>query len=195
MAYIIELEDEGEALNDIPTTTIRSKADVAGNIAHQQASTLSTNDIVINKLTQVEIIMFFYTDDYWIYGNLVVCISNGVRPFGRQLKRFHFLPLNFIYSPFLKFNRCRLVKRQVNQDFNITLLCLICIKIVRRWNYLIILIWLQWLSKSSWLLTAMMLSEQYYCQFSDFLIKQLLKHLDPLTPYTHRVYKILWPYS
>jgi hypothetical protein len=59
MAYIIELEDEGEALNDIPTTTIRSKADVAGNIAHQQASTLSTNDIVINKLTQVEKIMVF----------------------------------------------------------------------------------------------------------------------------------------
>jgi len=55
MAYVIELEDEGEGgnVNDIPTTTIRSKADVAGNIAHQQASTLSTNDIVINKLTQV----------------------------------------------------------------------------------------------------------------------------------------------
>lgn len=49
MAYVIDLEDEV----DIPTTTIRSKADVAGNVAHQQASTMSTNDIVINKLTQV----------------------------------------------------------------------------------------------------------------------------------------------
>jgi hypothetical protein len=54
MAYVIELEDEGEAGNDIPTTTIRSKADVAGNVAHQQAATMSTNDIVINKLTQVK---------------------------------------------------------------------------------------------------------------------------------------------
>ena len=53
MAYVIDLEEEGEVVNDIPTTTIRSKADVAGNVAHQQASTLSTNDIVINKLTQV----------------------------------------------------------------------------------------------------------------------------------------------
>ena len=53
MAYVIELEDEGETANDIPTTTIRSKTDVAGNVAHQQATTLTTNDIVINKLTQV----------------------------------------------------------------------------------------------------------------------------------------------
>jgi len=59
MAYVIELEDEGEGLNDIPTTTIRSKADVAGNVAHQQASTMSTNDIVINKLTQV---IYLWTD-------------------------------------------------------------------------------------------------------------------------------------
>jgi hypothetical protein len=57
MAYVIDLEEEGEVVNDIPTTTIRSKADVAGNVAHQQASTLSTNDIVINKLTQVSLLV------------------------------------------------------------------------------------------------------------------------------------------
>lgn len=54
MAYIIELDEdfagEGEH-SDIPTTTIRSKADVEDNVSHQ--TTLSTNDIVINKLTQV----------------------------------------------------------------------------------------------------------------------------------------------
>ena len=56
MAYIIELEEdfagEGEH-SDIPTTTIRSKADVEDNVSHQ--TTLSTNDIVINKLTQVRV--------------------------------------------------------------------------------------------------------------------------------------------
>jgi IK cytokine len=51
MAYIIDLEDEF-AESDIPTTTIRSKADVEGaGYAHK--TSLSTNDIVINKLTQV----------------------------------------------------------------------------------------------------------------------------------------------
>ncbi len=63
MAYIIELEEEGGeggggggANGDIPTTTIRSKADVEerqGAAGGQQHSTLSTNDIVINKLTQI----------------------------------------------------------------------------------------------------------------------------------------------
>ena len=48
MAYVMELEEEGES--DIPTTTIRSKKDVA--ISDQKA-TLSTNEIVINKLTQI----------------------------------------------------------------------------------------------------------------------------------------------
>jgi len=48
MAYIMELEEETES--DIPTTTIRSKKDVAIN---EQKATLSTNDIVINKLTQI----------------------------------------------------------------------------------------------------------------------------------------------
>merc|ERR1719361_3315082 len=67
MAYVMELEEEqrgeeggldavedaGNPLSDIPTTTIRSKADVSGNLAHQQAVSMSANDIVINKLTQI----------------------------------------------------------------------------------------------------------------------------------------------
>merc|ERR1719318_1653209 len=44
----MDLEDEGET--DIPTTSIRSKQDVINN---EQKATLSTNDIVINKLTQI----------------------------------------------------------------------------------------------------------------------------------------------
>ena len=48
MAYVMDLEDEGET--DIPTTSIRSKKDVINN---EQKATLSTNDIVINKLTQI----------------------------------------------------------------------------------------------------------------------------------------------
>ena len=48
MAYVMDLEEEAES--DIPTTTIRSKKDVAIN---DQKATLSTNDIVINKLTQI----------------------------------------------------------------------------------------------------------------------------------------------
>merc|ERR1719151_154581 len=47
MAYIMDLEEDE---TDIPTTTIRSKQDVALN---EQKATLSTNDIVINKLTQI----------------------------------------------------------------------------------------------------------------------------------------------
>ena len=48
MAYVMELEEEGES--DIPTTSIRSKKDVINN---EKQTTLSTNDIVINKLTQI----------------------------------------------------------------------------------------------------------------------------------------------
>lgn len=48
MAYVMDLEDETES--DIPTTSIRSKKDVINN---EQKATLSTNDIVINKLTQI----------------------------------------------------------------------------------------------------------------------------------------------
>ncbi|XP_028418959.1 protein Red-like, partial [Dendronephthya gigantea] len=49
MAYVFELEDE-YAESDIPTTLIRSKADCPGMEAQ---TTLTTNDIVINKLTQI----------------------------------------------------------------------------------------------------------------------------------------------
>ncbi len=49
MAYLIELEDEN-AESDIPTTVLRSKADCPGL---ESLATLSTNDIVINKLTQI----------------------------------------------------------------------------------------------------------------------------------------------
>merc|ERR1711962_1966339 len=48
MAYVMDLDEEGET--DIPTTSIRSKKDVINN---EQKATLSTNDIVINKLTQI----------------------------------------------------------------------------------------------------------------------------------------------
>eukprot|EP00096_Caligus_rogercresseyi_P008511 TRINITY_DN2745_c0_g1_i1.p1 TRINITY_DN2745_c0_g1~~TRINITY_DN2745_c0_g1_i1.p1 ORF type:complete len:583 (+),score=178.61 TRINITY_DN2745_c0_g1_i1:62-1810(+) len=50
MAYIIDLDEEF-AESDIPTTTIRSKVDCMANVSQQ--ATLSTNDIVINKLTQI----------------------------------------------------------------------------------------------------------------------------------------------
>ncbi|KAH0549209.1 protein Red [Cotesia glomerata] len=49
MAYVIELEDENAEV-DIPTTLIRSKADVPTIDA---TPTLTTNDIVINKLAQI----------------------------------------------------------------------------------------------------------------------------------------------
>lgn len=50
MAYIIELEDENME-TDIPTTLIRSKADVP--VVETENHTLTTNDIVINKLAQI----------------------------------------------------------------------------------------------------------------------------------------------
>lgn len=49
MAYVIELQDE-MVDTDIPTTLIRSKADVP-NLEEKPA--LTTNDIVINKLAQI----------------------------------------------------------------------------------------------------------------------------------------------
>ena len=49
MAYHVELEDE-LAESDIPTTVIRSKAECP-NL--DSINTLSTNDIVINKLIQI----------------------------------------------------------------------------------------------------------------------------------------------
>lgn len=50
MAYVIELEDENME-TDIPTTLIRSKADVPVQV--DEMHTLTTNDIVINKLAQI----------------------------------------------------------------------------------------------------------------------------------------------
>ncbi|CAE1318063.1 IK [Acanthosepion pharaonis] len=49
MAYVVDLEDEF-AESDVPTTLIRSKADCP---APESDTTLTTNDIVINKLTQI----------------------------------------------------------------------------------------------------------------------------------------------
>jgi len=49
MAYVIELMDE-TLDTDIPTTLIRSKADVP---SLEEKPTLTTNDIVINKLAQI----------------------------------------------------------------------------------------------------------------------------------------------
>ena len=48
MAYVIDLDEEGET--DIPTTLVRSKLDVPSTETNQ---TISTNDIVINKLTEI----------------------------------------------------------------------------------------------------------------------------------------------
>merc|ERR1719361_2030743 len=54
MAYIVELEEDvadPSNVTDVPTTIIRSKADIQE--ANPQALSNSTNDIVINKLTQI----------------------------------------------------------------------------------------------------------------------------------------------
>ncbi|KAL1502420.1 hypothetical protein ABEB36_007561 [Hypothenemus hampei] len=48
MAYVIDLDDDAES--DIPTTLLRSVADVP---SFELTTTLTTNDIVINKLTQI----------------------------------------------------------------------------------------------------------------------------------------------
>ena len=49
MAYVFDLDDEMSE-SDLPTTLMRSKADCPNLEVH---TTLSTNDIVINKLTQI----------------------------------------------------------------------------------------------------------------------------------------------
>ncbi|EDV93505.1 protein Red [Drosophila grimshawi] len=49
MAYVIDMEDEMEM--DIPTTLKRSKYEVP--VAREDIATLTTNDIVINKLSQI----------------------------------------------------------------------------------------------------------------------------------------------
>lgn len=51
MAYVIDLVDDENAESDIPTTLVRSKADVPVTAGDEQ--TLTTNDIVINKLSQI----------------------------------------------------------------------------------------------------------------------------------------------
>lgn len=50
MAYLIELDDDNVD-TDIPTTIIRSKTEAP--LEEQNTQTLSTNDIVINKLSQI----------------------------------------------------------------------------------------------------------------------------------------------
>jgi len=49
MAYLVELDDEYNE-TDVPTTLIRSKADTKAAV---EKRTLTNNDIVINKLTQI----------------------------------------------------------------------------------------------------------------------------------------------
>ncbi|KAK2714952.1 protein Red-like [Artemia franciscana] len=49
MAYVMDIEDD-IAESDIPTTLIRSKADIP---TEKLQTTLTTNDIVINKLSQI----------------------------------------------------------------------------------------------------------------------------------------------
>ncbi|KAM3963913.1 IC cytokine homolog beag [Aphomia sociella] len=51
MAYVVELEEEGAADSDIPTTLTRSKADVPE--ADERSSALSANDVVLDKLAQI----------------------------------------------------------------------------------------------------------------------------------------------
>lgn len=48
MAYIVDLTNEEDV--DVPITSIRSKADCPNN---ESSTSLTTNDIVINKLTQI----------------------------------------------------------------------------------------------------------------------------------------------
>lgn len=50
MAYVIDLDDDN-CETDIPTTLIRSKAEVP--VSYVDIQTLTTNDIVINKLAQI----------------------------------------------------------------------------------------------------------------------------------------------
>lgn len=61
MAYVIDLAEEEDApdaanaASDVPTTMIRSKADIeaAQGSSSLNSAVASTNDIVINKLTQI----------------------------------------------------------------------------------------------------------------------------------------------
>ncbi|XP_050553033.1 protein Red [Spodoptera frugiperda] len=51
MAYVVELEDEGAADSDIPTTLTRSKADVPA--PDTRSSAAAANDVVLDKLAQI----------------------------------------------------------------------------------------------------------------------------------------------
>lgn len=51
MAYVIDFVDDENVESDIPTTLVRSKADVP--VSTEDIQTLTTNDIVINKLAQI----------------------------------------------------------------------------------------------------------------------------------------------
>ncbi|XP_026755096.1 protein Red [Galleria mellonella] len=51
MAYVVDLEEEGAADSDIPTTLTRSKADVPEPDDRSSAS--SANDVVLDKLAQI----------------------------------------------------------------------------------------------------------------------------------------------
>lgn len=50
MAYVVALENDEENVSDIPTTLIRSRTDCP---SEQSSSKITTNDIVIQKLTQI----------------------------------------------------------------------------------------------------------------------------------------------
>ena len=65
---IVELEEEvaeTSNVNDIPTTIIRSKADVVAGASSAASLSNSTNDIVINKLTQI--LSYLRAGKCWIY--------------------------------------------------------------------------------------------------------------------------------
>lgn len=51
MAYVVELDEEGAADSDIPTTLTRSKADVPE--PDEASSAASGNELVLDKLAQI----------------------------------------------------------------------------------------------------------------------------------------------
>ncbi|XP_030040219.2 protein Red [Manduca sexta] len=51
MAYVVELDEEGAADSDIPTTLTRSKADVPSRV--EESSAAAAADIVLDKLAQI----------------------------------------------------------------------------------------------------------------------------------------------
>ena len=54
MAYLVDLEEEDSMDCDVPTTLIRSKTDCPNASSSDASAGLkSTNDLVVNKLTQI----------------------------------------------------------------------------------------------------------------------------------------------